>query len=80
MTSDIVSDSNFNNKINEINAKEGSQINTADLTKNNNLSDVIISDINDFNQLAQVGDNGNIRTIKNKNLIIDYNASDIFLS
>lgn len=80
LTSDIVSDSSFNNKINETNIIEGSQINSTDLSRNNNLSDVVINDINDFNQLAQVGDNSNIRTIKNKNLVIDYNASDIFLS
>lgn len=78
MTSQIVSDSSFNNKINESNIKEWTQLNSSDFTKNNALSDIIIKNSTDFEKLlTQVWDNPNIRTIKNKNLIIDANTLDI---
>lgn len=71
LTSEITSDSNFNNKINETNISDTNKITSSILIKNSSLDDVIVEGVADFDKLLpQLWDNQNIRIIKDKNLII----------
>lgn len=81
LTSQIISDPTFNNKINETSIKEWNQINSINIAKNSILTDITINNTFDFGtKLSQLWDNSNIRTIKNSNVIIDEANSDMKLS